>query len=241
MAEHIQRKTDKDTANIPLWFGEPAKDTFTLANYIAKVNAAQTLLALNETTTFQYFERSLRGSALSWLHTWLIKNWDSPREWTTVKSAFRQNFGDSTSAATFAQDIYASNLATFQGDFHKFYAHIARLVELHCEPFIAARIELGDNHGFTNAQQRRVTQIVTKTYRNVHDKLTIEFFLNGLPKAMFEKVATKPELVKPSQIIEYLKKCDTVARKNTIVQPLPLQHPQPTSATFVSPVKWTPM
>ena len=236
MAEHIQRKTDKDTANIPLWFGEPAKDTFTLANYTAKVNAAQTLLALNETTAFQYFERSLRGSALSWLHTWLIKNRDSPREWTTVKSAFRQNFGDSTSAATFAQDIYASNLATFQGDFHKFYAHIARLVELHCEPFIAARIELGDNHGFTNAQQRRVTQIVTKTYRNVHDKLTIEFFLNGLPKAMFEKVATKPELVKPSQIIEYLKKCDTVARKDTIVRPPPLQHPQPTPATFVSPV-----
>ena len=53
---------------------------------------------------------------------------------------------------------------------------------------------------------------------------------------MFEKVATKPELVKPSQIIEYLKKCDTVARKDTIVRPPPLQHPQPTPATFVSPV-----
>ena len=28
MAEHIQRKTDEDTANIPIWFGEAAKDTF---------------------------------------------------------------------------------------------------------------------------------------------------------------------------------------------------------------------
>ena len=69
-----------------------------------------------------------------------------------------------------------SNLATFQGDFHKFYAHVARLVELHCELFLAQQIELGEDHGFTNAQQARVAQIVITNTRQIHDKLTLEFF-----------------------------------------------------------------
>ena len=43
---------------------------------------------------------------------------------------------------------------------------------------------------------------------------------------MFEKVATKPELTKPSAIIDYLKKCDMVARKDSIV-PSAAQQPQP--------------
>ena len=105
MADHIQRKTDEETANILLWYGELAKDTFTLQDYTAKIDSGKDLLGLNEETTFRYFERSLRGSALSWLHTWLIENRATPPQWATVKPAFRKNFGDSTSAATFAHDI----------------------------------------------------------------------------------------------------------------------------------------
>ena len=112
-------------------------------------------------------------SALSWLHTWLIENRNALREWTIIRPEFMKSFGDTTSAATFAQDIYASNLATFGGDFHKFYAHIAKIVELHCESFIANPIGLGDDHGFTPAQQRRIAQIVTTFYKKVHDKLTL--------------------------------------------------------------------
>jgi hypothetical protein len=123
-----------------------------------------------------------------------------------------------------------SNLATFQGDFHKFYAHVARIVELHCEPFLNQQIELGEDHNFTNAQQARVANIVITNTRQIHDKLTLEFFLNGLPKEMFEKVATKPELTKPSAIIDYLKKCDIVARKDGIVPPPAAQQPQPMAA-----------
>ena len=51
---------------------------------------------------------------------------------------------------------------------------------------------------------------------------------------MFEKFATKPELTKPSQIIDYLKKCDMVARKDTVVPPLPQQN-LPTPA--ITPVE----
>ena len=76
------------------------------------------------------------------------------------QTSFQEKLGDPMSAATFAQDIYVSNLATFQGDFHKFYAHIARLVELHCEPFLQQEIELGENHNLSNAQQARVAQFV---------------------------------------------------------------------------------
>ena len=119
MADHIQRKTDEDSANISLWYGEPAKDSFTLADYTAKLNSAQHLLELDEETTFWYFERSLRCSALSWLHTWLIGNRATQRQWARVKPAFRKNFGDSTSAAIFAQDIVRANLATFDSDFYK--------------------------------------------------------------------------------------------------------------------------
>ena len=160
----------------------------------------------------------------------MIENRGTPRSWANVKPAFRQNFGDTTSAATFAQDIYVSNLATFQGDFHKFYAHVARIVELHCEPFLNQEIELGEDHNFTNAQQARIANIVITNTRCIHDKLTLEFFLNGLPKEMFEKVATKPELTKPSAIIDYLKKCDIVARKDGIVPPPAAQQPQPMAA-----------
>lgn len=239
MAEHIQRKTDEDTANIPLWYGEPAKDSFKLADYTAKIDAAQNLLELDEATTFRYFERSLRGSALSWLHTWMIENRAAPLQWSTVKPAFRANFGDTTSAATFAQDIFMSNLDTFGGDFHKFYSHIARLVELHCEPFLAAQVDLGEDHGFTAAQRRHIAQIAIDCYRKVHDKFTLEFFLNGLPKKMFEKVANKPELTKPSQIIDYLKKCDMIARKNTVVPPTTQQ---PTTASVTpAPVAQEPV
>ena len=96
LAEHIQSKTDEDIANIPLWFGVPTKDTFMLADYSAKIDAAQDHLTQDEATTFRFFKRSLRGSALSWLHTWLIRNRDAPRQWTTVKQELRKNFGDST-------------------------------------------------------------------------------------------------------------------------------------------------
>ena len=45
---------------------------------------------------------------------------------------------------------------------------------------------------------------------------------------MFDKVANKPELTKPSQIIDYLKKCDMIVRKNTVVPPTTQQ---PTTAS----------
>ena len=44
---------------------------------------------------------------------------------------------------------------------------------------------------------------------------------------MFEKVANKPNLTKPSEIIDYLKKCDTVARTRTFAPPLPQPAQQP--------------
>ena len=104
---------------------------------------------------------------------------------------------------------------------------------MHCEPFLAAEIDLGDDHGFTAAQRRQIALITSDCYRKVHDKITLEFFLNGLPKHMFEKVANKPNLTKPSEIIDYLKKCDTVARRNTVVPPLPQQPLQPPTAPQV--------
>ena len=55
---------------------------------------------------------------------------------------------------------------------------------------------------------------------------------------MFEKVATKPELTKPSQIIDYLKKCDTVAREDAVVPTPPQQpqQPQQPPAAYITPV-----
>ena len=162
----------------------------------------------------------------------MIGNRATQRQWARVKPAFRKNFIDSTSAAIFAQDIVRANLATFDGDFFKYYSHVVRLVELHCEPFLAAEVDLADDHGFTAAQRRQVALIASDCYRKDHDKITLKIFLNGLPKHMFEKVANKPELTKPSAIIEYLKKCNTVASRNTVVPP-PQQPQQPPATANV--------
>ena len=216
MAEHIQRKTDENTANIPVWHGEPSKDDFTLSAFVDKLDTAKDLLTLNEVTTFRYFQQALRGSAAAWLETWLTENRDLDRTWANVKPPFRKAFGDVTTAATFIKDSTAVNLATFGGDFNKFYSHIVKMCNLHCEPFIARRIVLPDDHGLNNAQQDLVGRLVTNAYNDVHDQLMLDIFLNGLPKAMYDKVATKHTLTKVSQVIEYLKECDENARRNAI-------------------------
>ena len=231
MAEHIQRKTDENTANIPVWYGEPQKDEFSLAAYINKLDTAKTLLVLDEPTTFQYFQQSVRGSAASWLDTWIIENRDRERHWAHVKPDFRKAFGDATTTFTFAKDITATNLATFGGDFNKFYAYVAKTAALHCEPFIDRRINLPDGHGLNNAQQAIVARLVTAAYREVHDTLMLEFFLHGLPKTMYDKVVTKHDLTKPSQVIAYLKECDEAARKNSVVPP-----PQAPMAAHITPI-----
>ena len=74
----------------------------------------------------------------------MIENRDVPHQWTSGKPDFRKSFGDSMSTTTFAQDIYASNLAIFGGDFNKFYSHVAKILELHIEPFLSEQIDLGE-------------------------------------------------------------------------------------------------
>ena len=240
MAEHIQRITDENTANIPTWFGEPVKDVFTLATYIGKLDTARDLLQLDDATTFRYFSQSLRGSAASWLDTWLVENRHLPQHWSEVRPHFRQAFGDKTSTATFAKDVSSAKLEDFGGDFYKFYAHIGKLVDLHCEPFLFQPIDLGDEeHDFDDDQIRRIITINTRTIRAIHSKLTLEFFLHGLPKDMFQKVATKPNLTKPSQIIDFLKRSDEQLRKEAILPqnpPPPMPHPPPHPAAYVTPV-----
>ena len=187
MAEHIQRKTDENTANIPVWYGEPQKDEFSLAAYINKLDTAKNLLVLDEATTFQYFQQSVRGSAASWLDTWLIENRDKEQHWAQVKPDFRKAFGDATTAFTFAKDITATNLATYGGDFNKFYAYVAKTASLHCEPFVARRINLPDGHGLNNAQQALVARLITSAYRDVHDTLMLEFFYTDFLKQCMTK------------------------------------------------------
>jgi len=221
MAEHIQRKTDENTANIPVFHGEPAKDEFTLSAYIGKLDSAKTLLTLDEATTFQYFQQSVRGSAAAWLDCWLLENRDVEQHWANVKPAFRKSFGDNTTQFTFAKDITAATLATYGGDFNKFYSYVAKTTNLHCEPFVARRIELPEGHGFNAAQTRIIARIVEKAQRDIHDQIKMEFFLHGLPKAMYDKALAKKEFTKPSQVIEYLKECDESARRNGVFAPQP--------------------
>ncbi len=221
MAEHIQRKTDENTANIPVWHGEPGKDEFSLQAYIGKLDSAKQLLTLTEAVTFQYFQQSVRGSAAAWLDCWLLENRNVEQHWANVKPAFRKSFGDKTTTFTFAKDITAANLATYGGDFNKFYSYVAKTTNLHCEPFVAKRIVLPENHGFNNAQQAIIAQIVATSQREIHDQIVMEFFLHGLPKAMYDKVLSKKDFTKPSEVIEYLKECDEAARKNIVIAPQP--------------------
>jgi hypothetical protein len=238
--EHVQRLTDQNTANIPLWYGEDTKDTFSLATFIQKLDTAQHLLQFTDAITFRYFTQALRGSASAWLDTWLSENRETPRVWSEVKPVFRKAFGDQTSEATFAQKIAYAKLEHFDNDYHKFYAHINRLVKLHCEPFLEEEIELeGDVYGWEEDQVEKIMEIHNQTVTKVHDKLTLEFFLNGLPHHQLQKVATK-KLKKPSQIIEFLTaaeiSCQICQKKKEAVlvpQIIP-QHLPP--AAYITPV-----
>jgi hypothetical protein len=56
---------------------------------------------------------------------------------------------------------------------------------------------------------------------------------------MFQRVATKPNLTKPSQIIEFLKRSDEQLRKEAIlpqIPPPPMPNPPPHPAAYITPV-----
>jgi hypothetical protein len=232
MADLAQNRIDDNTANIPTFYGEPAKDTLTLSAFIHRIDRAVNLLTWNEATAFQYFEGAVRGSAQAWLESWVSDNRDIVHTWTRVKTDFRRNFGDFTEDTTFAQDIHNLTLASYGGDFNKYYAKIVKLVDLHNETHLTAPIPLEENHGFNQAQQRAIGVVVHKVLHAVHDRLKKEYFINGLPKAMVEKIADKPDLIKPPQMIEYLRKCEDLDRKkSTGQQPQqPPAHPVPPAA-----------
>ena len=240
MAEHIQRLTDHNTANIPLWYGEDAKDTFSLSTFVQKLDTAQHLLQFTDAVTFRYFTQALRGSAAAWLDTWLSENRDTPRVWSEVKPVFRKAFGDQTSEATFAKSIADAKLEHFDNNYNKFYAHINRLVKLHCEPFLEEEVDLqGDLYGWEEDQIEKIMEIHNLAITKVHDKLTLEFFLNGLPHHQLQKVASK-KLKKPSQIIEFLTaaeiSCEVCQKRRQVVlipQIIP-QHLPP--AAYITPV-----
>ena len=56
---------------------------------------------------------------------------------------------------------------------------------------------------------------------------------------MFERVATKPHLTKPSQVIEFLKRSDENLRKEAIIPQIPpplMAPPHNAPAAYVTPV-----
>ena len=55
MAEYAQQCTDNETAKIPNWYGEAAKDPITLLFFMIKIDKAQHLQEWTEAVTFQYF------------------------------------------------------------------------------------------------------------------------------------------------------------------------------------------
>jgi hypothetical protein len=218
MANLAQNRIDDNTANIPTFHGEPSKDTITLSAFINRINRAKDMLAWTEATAFQYFEGAVRGSALSWLEHWRSDNRDVQHTWTLVKKDFRRNFGDFTEESTFAQDISNVTLASFGGDFNKYYARVVKLVDLHNEYFLNLPIPFQDDHGFDDDQIDQIAVIVHKTLHVVHDRLKKEYFMNGLPKDMIKKIADKPELTKPPQMVEYLRRCETLEKKKSAQQ-----------------------
>jgi hypothetical protein len=89
----------KPLTDIPLFYGQPGRDTITARLLIIRVNDAATISSWDNVHKILQFKMCLRDKAVSWFES-LIEEGINMDNWDTVKAEFMENYKPKYSAKT---------------------------------------------------------------------------------------------------------------------------------------------
>ena len=236
MAGAIQDKINTDIANIPIFYGDKAKDTITLTYYISRLDQGVSALEWTDAQAYTYFANSTKGTAANWIIGHLVENDGIAKHWSIFKPAFRLAFGDITDHTIFASDMGRLNINQFNGNLIDYHAAIATSMTLHLEQFADHQLTLPAGHGFTAEQIIICRNETTKLAKHIHNVLRKEFFINGLTKKQIDKIANKPELTTAGEMVAFLKRNDEISKRQDIAPP-PAPAPAPAAKISATEVE----
>ena len=73
-AERIQQRINDNIADIPVFYGQPEKDTITLKYYVSRIDQGVSALAWTQANAFVAFKNYVKGPAADWLDGFLSIN-----------------------------------------------------------------------------------------------------------------------------------------------------------------------
>ena len=91
-ADIIQQRINDNIADVPVFYGQPEKDTITLKYYVWRIYQGVTALKWTQANTFVAFKNSVKGPAGDWLNSFLALNRAMAQEWNVVKPYFHKAF-----------------------------------------------------------------------------------------------------------------------------------------------------
>ena len=109
----IQQWINDNIADLPIFYGQPAKDTVTLKFFVSRIDQGITALNWTQSDAYTYFKNALKSTAACWLDSWSTFNRDKLLEWEVVKPDFRKVFGNKIDPMVFASTMFNTKLANF--------------------------------------------------------------------------------------------------------------------------------
>jgi hypothetical protein len=98
LARQIQANTNvtmkTEVVKLPDFYGDPAKDTITALEFMARIDDCQVTNEWNDMTTFSYFWLALCGQADKWLSSVILHLQLTPEQktWTRIRPSFKTEF-----------------------------------------------------------------------------------------------------------------------------------------------------
>ena len=103
MDDLVAAQQQVDLAKLPLWFGEPSRDTFLAEQWVSRVQNARDAADWNDQKTLSIFYNAMRGEALLWFEG-LTRNGVNKNVWNDVKKEFLEAYSYTRSSRTAALD-----------------------------------------------------------------------------------------------------------------------------------------
>ena len=165
----IQQRINDNIADVPIFYGQPAKDTVTLKFFVSRIDQGVTALHWTQADAYNYFKNALKSMAACWLDSWVTFNRNEVLEWNNVKPHFRKAFGDKIDPMVFASTMFGIKLVNFNESLYDYTNAITKVLNLHTEKFLTTHPPLVNAHGLNAAQLlQRTADINAQTYA-IHD------------------------------------------------------------------------
>ncbi len=132
----------QEIVKIPEFFGEKAKDTVTVQEFISRIDECQVSNDWNDTTTFANFWLCLRGEAEEWLSSTVrhLKLTVAQKTWTWIRPLFKKEFATTSDDKLMVNGL--ANLAHRHGENpRKFFSRLEKLFNVLHENYASYRIK----------------------------------------------------------------------------------------------------